>query len=1692
MLSDLAYQTDNPPGKDVDPSLAKIGTLKRMVHSTGGFTDFEFESNETNLYVATFDTIRNIPLYNFSFPGGYPGSLNASTCSYFYPSSIYTGYNFNYKFSAIGIAGGSGRNASVTMRNGSSCLSSPINFSTGTNPSIGIVTSQSGSINNIVLNSEYHFNYSITYAGLLFEIYAFKHTPYRNLNVKIGGLRIKKVDKNDGNALAETISYTYKDELDQNKSSGILHNRPNYWLLYCSVSPPNLQINHHFFTKKSSMFPISGFDGLHIRYDHISAEYIDGSKTKYKYLIETQTPLNENVGCSWNQGGQAITYPGNLIKNMVNVLDGKSIKITDTNNNNIGIKQSLNLYNDVSPYSIDQAYNYYVLNGPIKVPFRYQHRTKAPLLLSEETYLDGVVVNTVYTYDPANRFTMPITKTFTNSDGKIHKEEYTYNHDYDNSTGLRDALLTKNIISSPFRTKILVDGIHLDGPETGYAWFNLTTGNYQTNSAGAHPRPYQMYRFEKTFDSSGNLLGTGGITLQATINAYDTYGNIKQVTTPNWQPETLEWYSNGLLKKKTFLNHSNEYTFHAGTRLLATSKDIDGQVTYFDYDKLSRLSKQVSRKVGAVENVKTDYSYHYKEPSGDIYNWVQTQTTYTATTNSSLVTRKVKEIMDGLGRPIQTIKVNHSPNNKDVVFAKSYDNKGRLWKEYIPVESTGNIGTFFTIPSNTKFTETLYEATPLNRVSSVIPPSWYATTYSYSANAGTDVSNLSTGSNYAANALSKVITTDPMNNRTIVFKDKKGREVMTWKTDVSYSNHTKTYTMYDNKDRVTAIVPQGATLSTTPELTYKYTYDQDDKVLTKTIPGKGVEKILYNNRDLATFTQDAKWVAGKDWLHSKYDDYGRLLNNGRYTHSTSNDPSGDLNATYNDQYKEISYFTLLSDGVKLGKIKQTKDKILGTSNTWIQKDMNYDTYGRVSTVNGSNHLYNNINAETINTTYDFADNVMTENRTHKPSVSEQQIINKRWTYDASGRVKDHFTSLNGAETKISNQNYNFRDEMSEKNLGAATASGINTYLQSLDYSYNDQGWLTKINQSTLGGTNIAFPTICTPAMPNPGVYTPAANPDPNDLFYLELNYDANTTLITGLPTNIQKSGNIAQIAWRVRGRDRQAYNYSYDFLNRMSASTYNDVSAANAATVSNRFNENLMYDLRGNILTMNRTGYYTDAGSCLYNTIDNLTYNYAANTNKLTSITDASATASKPKGFNPGSGGTGFGYDLVGNLVSDTYKGITSITYNYLNLPSTIAWGTTKSIDFVYDASGNKLSKTVKTGATVNSIQDYVMGVEYNKLGTAARKIEAIYHAEGRYFNTSTTTTPAWRTEYSIKDHLGNSRISFTDKNLNGKIDVDNTVNNEILQESHYYAFGMTYDGPWQINDAAKDNYYLYNSKELNIDHALNWSDYGARFYDACVGRWSSVDPLAEKYIGYSPNNYVLNNPLRFIDPDGMDVWGDLFRLQSKVRNNQYEEERKSANEDNEAVANNHKSGQKSSSGSISAQSGVDCNCDCPCGTRGCRPCADKFERVENAIQTMSREERNLAFELQLNAASLFIPVAYGVKLLSSIRWLRWGKVAKGLGQGTNVVYQGFNKAGIVEYVGITGRDAAVRFGEHLSSGTAKSLLQYRVVDGATGLTRTGARVWEQTLINQNGLNNLLNVRNSIAPKYWFQYGIKP
>ncbi|MEM9884715.1 MAG: RHS repeat-associated core domain-containing protein [Bacteroidota bacterium] len=117
--------------------------------------------------------------------------------------------------------------------------------------------------------------------------------------------------------------------------------------------------------------------------------------------------------------------------------------------------------------------------------------------------------------------------------------------------------------------------------------------------------------------------------------------------------------------------------------------------------------------------------------------------------------------------------------------------------------------------------------------------------------------------------------------------------------------------------------------------------------------------------------------------------------------------------------------------------------------------------------------------------------------------------------------------------------------------------------------------------------------------------------------------------------------------------------------------------------------------------------------------------------------------------------------------------------------------------------------------------------------------------------------------EYTLKDHLGNNRVTFADSNNDG-----NATESEILQESHYYPFGLTFDR-LSVTNSGTRNDYMYNGKELNDDFRLGWSDYGARMYDATIGRWNGVDPLAEEFAPWSPYSYSFNNPIRFVDPDG-------------------------------------------------------------------------------------------------------------------------------------------------------------------------------------------------------------------------------
>ena len=75
----------------------------------------------------------------------------------------------------------------------------------------------------------------------------------------------------------------------------------------------------------------------------------------------------------------------------------------------------------------------------------------------------------------------------------------------------------------------------------------------------------------------------------------------------------------------------------------------------------------------------------------------------------------------------------------------------------------------------------------------------------------------------------------------------------------------------------------------------------------------------------------------------------------------------------------------------------------------------------------------------------------------------------------------------------------------------------------------------------------------------------------------------------------------------------------------------------------------------------------------------------------------------------------------------------------------------------------------------------------------------------------------------------------------------------------------------FRSNTGTTANKYQYNGKEIQDDFGLYWYDYGARFYDPMVGRWHTIDPMAESYYSFSPFHFSGNNPMKFLDLNGMN-----------------------------------------------------------------------------------------------------------------------------------------------------------------------------------------------------------------------------
>ena len=337
----------------------------------------------------------------------------------------------------------------------------------------------------------------------------------------------------------------------------------------------------------------------------------------------------------------------------------------------------------------------------------------------------------------------------------------------------------------------------------------------------------------------------------------------------------------------------------------------------------------------------------------------------------------------------------------------------------------------------------------------------------------------------------------------------------------------------------------------------------------------------------------------------------------------------------------------------------------------------------------------------------------------------------------------------------------------------------------------------------------------------------------SSLFTQTLYYNDHRSSGTNNPSY---NGSISGMDWKVADDRNRGYNFSYDNLSRLTGADYLEGNVA-----SDKFNTSYSYDKHGNMLSLSRHG---NVGTSTYGIVDDLTLGY--NGNQLVSVEDkgTNPSLSMSMDFKDGSHeSVEYSYDGNGNMVKDLNKGISRIEYNFLNLPRQISFsGANNPVnEYVYSAGGKKLS-VIHRSSTVKRT-DYVGNMIYENGSLKRILIDGGYIENGIY-------------HFYLQDHLGNNRVVAKS---------DGTV----IQTNHYYPYGMSFaEGTF-----ADKQPYKYNGKELDMENGLDIYDYDARQMEATLGRFTSVDPMAEKYYSVSPYAYCGNNPVMLVDVNGKE-WG--------------------------------------------------------------------------------------------------------------------------------------------------------------------------------------------------------------------------
>ncbi len=1165
------------------------------------------------------------------------------------------------------------------------------------------------------------------------------------------------------------------------------------------------------------------------------------------------------------------------------------------------------VYRKWRPYGLD---DFYVPEQFKEISYITSTLSQGRRLLSSATEraveTNGTLTKTTsYTYDTYGNV---VTKTEDVGLPGLDRKVTAYSYPQDKAGGAFPAMVSAGMTGIPVETNVYknsADGANLlTTLSTSYGSYPCASGTFFAPSArsltirGAGTSERRILFNE--YDRRGNPLETEDTDGRKTVYlwGYNGYYPVAMVEGSDWDCVKDKVDTSGLnggdftqIRKKLvsfrlkcrdvpdmFVN-TYEYKPLVGLSYL---KSQSGSILDYEYDGLGRLCRTFVRNGTTHEKeLISSYSYSYGPSAGG--NRIRARDYLSADAASFKETNTYHDL---LGRPVETVMTAASPAGKDIVLLSEYDDFGRPYRKFCQVPMTTSTGAYAD-PSAAKsanaiygwdpyaFSKTLYETSPLDRVTEEYGPGspWHtrgkSVRTSYLVNDGSgllscsgylvefDTSLTCVGILPSGN-LRVEKKTDEDGNVTLTFTDRLGRKTLD--RTVDGERYQDTYYVYDDLGLLRYVLtPEASAVMSSSGMfgdsssplsaqAYVYKYDGKGRCVSKRLPGCAPILYRYDKGDVPIFSQDGEMRKRGKWMFSFRDALGRDAVSGVWPSAQAPSPAVPVVATYDGASPLGGYSVntpVPSDckplSVSYYDDHSFMDDLVPSDARRVLACDTLSNYG--IPVVGSDrckgfltgtavYSLTDPTSKTVSSFYyDYQGRLIQSHR--KEALGGAGHIHQSLTFTGKPSMTRETVALPDGriDSLVTVRSYDGQERL------VSETTSLNGRSQSVSYGYDEIGRMT----GRIYGTEA-----------NPSTLTETLSYNIRDqltglsssVFSMTLRYQEPT--LGSVP---KYNGGISEWEWNHgAGAETNAWSLSYDGVGRLT-----DARRFVSGVQTNSFSErSITYDRNSNALTLTRYGENAATPEEI------LAYSY--NGNLLSGISNTGASG----------GGGQYTHDANGNMTHEGLSGL-DIVYNEQNLTRRISSGGTTLTEYEYLADGTKLRALDGGGNGYQYRGSLIYAQTAGQTGSPVITLDCALTSAGRIVReTSADGSPTYKVQHYLRDHLGSVR---------SVIDGDTGA---VVETNDYYPFGKRITPPpvaepveATSQSATSPNRWLFSGKESQSFLYANISllDFGARMYNPTIARWTTSDPMSEKYYGISPYVYCLGNPISIIDPNGMDIW---------------------------------------------------------------------------------------------------------------------------------------------------------------------------------------------------------------------------